>query len=681
GNMPFGISVSPDGSKVYVGNQFSNTVSVINTATNAVTDAITVSNMPIGISVSPDGSKVYVTLAGYPGKVDVINTATNTVTATIIVINPQGVTVSPDGSKVYVTNDSTNTVTVINTATDTVMATISVGNTPEGISVSPDGSKVYVANTNSNTVSVINTASNTITATITVGNMPFGISVSPDGSKVYVANSISNTVSVINTGSNTVTDSIKVGSGPTTFGNFISTYIQPTACQASFGYDTINTYPNTINFTDYSSGYINSWLWTFGDSTSSTAQNPVHTYLNNGTYTVCLTASDIDSSGHVVCSSTYCTIIVVGNPPTTCQAYFEYYSDTTNTNIVDFYDYSSWYSSGNINSWLWTFGDSTSSTLQNPVHTYAGNGAYTVCLTASDIDSSGVLCSNTYCTTVVIGNPPTNCQAYYGYYVDTTHANVIDFYDYSGLYSSGNINSWYWTFGDSTSSTLQNPVHTYANYGQYEVCLTASDIDTNGNVICSSTYCNWVYDNSYSDSLYSIQGTIYADGTPTNAAVILFNTDHWYYNAVGYENATGGVFEFDNIKLGHYILWAIPDTTMSPVYLPTYFGDVLYWQNAYDSLYINANTYNVNIHLVPLDSASGHQKVMTGNGSISGTVKFDNNLTYEVNIFDQNWFGPTGSGGNTYSNIAGKNIPVFLKNTSGNILDWALAKADGGFTF
>jgi YVTN family beta-propeller protein len=56
---PTGVAVTPDGSKVYVANQSSNTVSVINTATNAV-GSITVGSGPVGGAVTPDGSEVYV---------------------------------------------------------------------------------------------------------------------------------------------------------------------------------------------------------------------------------------------------------------------------------------------------------------------------------------------------------------------------------------------------------------------------------------------------------------------------------------------------------------------------------------------------------------------------------------------------------------------------------------------
>ena len=106
----------------------------------------------------------------------VINTATNIVSDTISVAEDLlGICVSADGSKVYVTNSFNNSVNVINAAMDTVSDTIAVGNNPYGISVSPDGSKIYVVNSNDNTVSVINTATNTVTDTIKVGNAPVAL--------------------------------------------------------------------------------------------------------------------------------------------------------------------------------------------------------------------------------------------------------------------------------------------------------------------------------------------------------------------------------------------------------------------------------------------------------------------------------------------------------------------------
>ena len=126
-----------------------NTVSVIAAATNTVIGSpIPVGSAPFGVAVTPDGSKVYVTNL-FGNTVSVIATATNTVIGSPIPVgaNPFGVAVTPDGSRVYVTNAVDNTVSVIATATNTVIGSpIPVGGFPVGVAVTPDGSKVYVAN-------------------------------------------------------------------------------------------------------------------------------------------------------------------------------------------------------------------------------------------------------------------------------------------------------------------------------------------------------------------------------------------------------------------------------------------------------------------------------------------------------------------------------------------------------
>ena len=287
GRKPFGVAITPDGSKVYIANSGDNTVSVINTATNTVTGSpIAVGTDPVGVAVTPDGKTVYVTNQG-DGTVSVISTATNTVIGSAIDVGcpiancgrkttniPSGIAVTPDGSKVYVGNLGTpgyasviatasNTVTTINTkkvttgvavtpngskvyfgslngvvlaidaATNSVGhgSTIGVGSGSEGVAVTPDGSKVYVANSAVGTVSIINTGTNKVIGSVAVGSDPQGVSVASDGSKVYVANegdgTVDGTVSIIDTATNTVeTSTITVGKAPLAFGIFIQP--QPT---------------------------------------------------------------------------------------------------------------------------------------------------------------------------------------------------------------------------------------------------------------------------------------------------------------------------------------------------------------------------------------------------------------------------------------------------------------------
>jgi YVTN family beta-propeller protein len=153
--------------------------------------------------------------------VSVIDTATNMVVATIPVGKfPGGVAVAPDGKHVYVTNNQANTVSVIDTASNTVVATVPVGASPKGLAVTPDGKHVYVAATTCclllGQVSVIDTGSNTVVATVPgVGQAPVAVAITPDGQHAYVTfrppQESGSGFAVIATASNTVVARVPVG--------------------------------------------------------------------------------------------------------------------------------------------------------------------------------------------------------------------------------------------------------------------------------------------------------------------------------------------------------------------------------------------------------------------------------------------------------------------------------------
>lgn len=197
GNGPFGVIVAPDGGDVYIANNLSDYVSVID-ADSRVSSLIRVGHQPRRAVATSDSSHVYVTPDSFSGEVLVIDTDSRTVTATIRVDgDPDGMTISPDGRSIYLVNYGLNTVSVIDTARRTVTATIRVGDRPRGVAAVQDGRQVYVTNSHSSDVSVIDTASNTVTNTIPVGREPKGVAVAPDGRHIYVTNYSSDSVSVI----------------------------------------------------------------------------------------------------------------------------------------------------------------------------------------------------------------------------------------------------------------------------------------------------------------------------------------------------------------------------------------------------------------------------------------------------------------------------------------------------
>ncbi len=141
---------------------------------------------------------------------------------------------------------------------------------------------------------------------------------------------------------------------------------------------SISANDREITFTDLSvdaDGTVASWLWDFGDTNTSTSQNPVHTYAVNGNYDVTLTVTDDDGdTGQIVktIEATDVNKIPLAD-----------FSVAVAGTIATFTDLST-DSDGTIASWLWDFGDTNTSTDQNPVHDYGLADVYVVSLTVTD---------------------------------------------------------------------------------------------------------------------------------------------------------------------------------------------------------------------------------------------------------------------------------------------------------
>ena len=263
--------------------------------------------------------------------------------------------------------------------------------------------------------------------------------------------------------------------------------IQYTSCElpvAGFSF-VINS--REVQFTDIST-HAASWNWTFGDGSTSTDQNPVHTYANQGNFQVCLEVAD--SCGF----STHCEAVVIdcAGP----QAGFTFSNAFTTVSFTDTSHVA------NPLSWFWEFGDSTTSTLQNPVHQYSNYGFYKVYLTVTN----GCGTDQAY-QQVVLSEPP----LVPGF---STSQNETDNLEVSFSNQSTGATWWHWDFGDGTSSAGQNPIHVYEKYGEYQVCLTA------GNQASQETACNPlkvakidVGQNGYSilfyPNPYSVSGKLY----------------------------------------------------------------------------------------------------------------------------------------------------------------------------
>ena len=156
---------------------------------------------------------------------------------------------------------------------------------------------------------------------------------------------------------------------------FINGTVTTTALKADFTYTTSGLTANFADASTDSGGTINSWSWTFGDGGTSFAQNPSHTYADSGSYTITLTVTD--NMGR---STNTSRVVTVTKPNVEPNADFTFSVSGLTANFTDV----STDSDGTIASRSWNFGDGGSSASQNPSHTYASGGDYTVTLTVTD---------------------------------------------------------------------------------------------------------------------------------------------------------------------------------------------------------------------------------------------------------------------------------------------------------
>ncbi len=124
-----------------------------------------------------------------------------------------------------------------------------------------------------------------------------------------------------------------------------------------------------------------------------------------------------------------------------------------------------------ITSWLWSFGNGITSTLQNPSYTYPANGTYTVTLTATD--SGGAPGTASVQVVIADRSPIANFSA--STYLAAIN-QTINFTDLSTS-SPDSIISRFWNFGDGINATVQNATHAYSTNGTFQVNLSVTDSD------------------------------------------------------------------------------------------------------------------------------------------------------------------------------------------------------------
>jgi len=363
-------------------------------------------------------------------------------------------------SNSIICNGSSSTLNAGNTGSSYLWNT---GETTQTITVNTSGNYSVI-------VTTINGCSASASSNITIGsplNMNAANAVVCSGQSaildagnsgnlfLWSTGATSQTITTIASGNYTVT--VTNGSGcSTTFTDTVT--VNPTP-SVNFSTNTVCFGDTSLfnNLSTVSSGTV-TYSWSLGDGSSSTSTSPLHSYGSAGNYTVTLLAT----SGNGCSATATATATVNPMPVATFTA-----QDVCQNLPVSFVNNSS-ISGGVIASTSWNFGDSTSSSISQPNHSYAAWGTYPVTLNV--VSDHG--CPASYSQNINIFPLPSVA------FIDSDAClgNSTQFINQSTI-ANGSTLSNMWNFGNGDTSSLSNPSYMYATTGANLVTLTVTSSD------------------------------------------------------------------------------------------------------------------------------------------------------------------------------------------------------------
>jgi hypothetical protein len=305
----------------------------------------------------------------------------------------------------------------------------------------------------------------------------------------------------------------------------------------------------------------------------------------------------------------------------------------------------------------WTIYGNPSTTLTGPqvTYTFPQTGIYLVRVDAAYQGLVSIKFDSVYVY------PPVNCTPNFTVSTQGLNANFSTVSMPPNCFDSTTVYNW--SFGDGNNATITgitNISHVYSASATYEVCLTATT--ANGQ---SSNSCNYVTV-SNGQSPYNLGGMVLANGACTQDTVMveLYGLNNLHYSSTYLSGIQDSCFYALMTALiampSQYIIRATPIN--NPAYLPTYYGDVLFWGDA-NVVNPMENMWNLNINLL-----NNFFDSIPALGTVSGTIS-GNGVTVSSTF--------NGSTINTTFNVTGSRVIVL--NSLGQPVGFAIVNPDGSF--
>jgi YVTN family beta-propeller protein len=225
-----GSAPKPGGYRVYVTNEVSGDLTIIDSETMSVVAKVPLGKRPRGIHASADGKTIYVALSGSPiagpgvdestlpppdksaDGIGVFDVATQKLVKLIHSgSDPEEFDLSKDGKLLYVSNEDVGGASILDLAAEKIVKEVKTGEEPEGVTVSPDGKLVLVTSEDAGTVAVIDTAKGELIENIKVGRRPRSIAFLPDNNRAWVNAENDGTIVMVDMAKKAVVQTVQLG--------------------------------------------------------------------------------------------------------------------------------------------------------------------------------------------------------------------------------------------------------------------------------------------------------------------------------------------------------------------------------------------------------------------------------------------------------------------------------------
>ena len=358
---------------------------------------------------------------------------------------------------------------------------------------------------------------------------------------------------------------------------------------------------------------ITDWLWDFGDGAAkSTNQNPIHYYTKEGEYTVTLTTTGTGGLTNTKILSNLITVYP-------SDVYHNFYADKTDIAKGDTVQYTA---QSNINtdvSWLWHFGDGSTSTQQNPSHIYTNAGKYTVSLTISVAGHNYDKIKTNY---IKVGGRTISGQIRAGdtnmplvsYWVEVWHTgnspikytntDENGYYTLTGLppdtgfvvaaFPPAGTNEYFEEYYDNQTSLATAHTINLIDSDQNHIDFVLKQVTQYG--ISGKIHTG-------TDGIPNVEVTVYSEDA--NFSAITTSDEFGYYTLVGLKPASD--YKVFSIYNNSEYFFSIPDNQTIGVYIPECGDTVNRWSLAKDvTAGINPIMSKIDLVLCQLGTVNGH---------------------------------------------------------------------------